>query len=389
MRVVHPERPHALVDPESDDAQQRVPERFPGRGREVDGVDVLVLLGRVLRVLDGPVGPRVEPFRVLAHPRVIRRALDREVERDLHPEALRGLHEATEVLERAELRMHRGVAALGAADGPGAARIAGAGRQRVVRALARGAADRMDGRQVDDIEAHAPDRGEPVDAVVEGAVAAGDPALRAREHLVPGREGGRGAVHHHLELPVVAREVRPRLDARHHLAQVGVEEDVEAAVARGRGLEPLERTGQRGRVRVPRPPARASEHRAAFEQLAGEVDLTAGQASPHLLDPGAEGVGPGLHRIAIARIGLEWERAGPAVVVHGRERRLAPVGLAHRAEADRRGEKVVSFLEDVGGDRQRVSHDPLDRIAAVVHRGAYVLDHDRAADPGHRHRSTR
>ncbi len=113
MRVVHPEGPHALVDPEAHDAQQRVPERLPGRGREVDRVDVLVLLGRVLRVLDGAVGPLVEPLRVLAHPRVIRRALDREVERDLDPQALRGLHEAAEVLERAELRVHRGVAALG------------------------------------------------------------------------------------------------------------------------------------------------------------------------------------------------------------------------------------------------------------------------------------
>ena len=35
------------------------------------------------------------------------------------------------------------------------------------------------------------------------------------------------------------------------------------------------------------------------------------------------------------------------------------------------------------------SDDALDRIAAVVHRGAYVLDHDRPAGPAHRHRSTR
>ena len=247
----------------------------------------------------------------------------------------------------------------------------------------------MDGRQVDDVEAHAPDLGQPVDAVVEGPMAAGDAALRAREQLVPGREGGLRPVHHHLQLPVVACQVGTRLDAGHHLAQIGVEEDVEAAVARGRGLEPLERAVQPGRVRVPRALARAPEHRGAFQQLAGEIGLTAGQASAHLLDPGAECVGPGLHGIAIARIGLERERAGPAVVVHRAQRGLAPVGLARGAEPDRCGEEVVAFLEDVGGDGQQISGDALDGIPAVVHRGAHVLDHDRAAVPGHRHRSTR
>src|SRR6185503_15510137 len=111
--------------------------------------------------------PLIEPLRVLPHPRVIRRALDREVERDLHAEALRGLHEPPEVLERTELRMHRGVAALRPADGPRAARIARPRAQRVVRALARGAADRVDRREVDDVEAHAPDLGQAIDAVVE------------------------------------------------------------------------------------------------------------------------------------------------------------------------------------------------------------------------------
>ena len=71
------------------------------------------------------VGAVVEPLGMLAHPRVIGRALDREVERDLHAELRGAAHEAVEVVERAELGVDGVVAALGAADRPRAARIAG------------------------------------------------------------------------------------------------------------------------------------------------------------------------------------------------------------------------------------------------------------------------
>ena len=54
---------------------------------EVQRVDVLVLLGRVLGVGDGAVGPGGEPLRVLFDPRVIGRGLQGQVERDLHARA--------------------------------------------------------------------------------------------------------------------------------------------------------------------------------------------------------------------------------------------------------------------------------------------------------------
>ena len=65
------------------------------------------------------------------------------------------------------------------------------GRQGVVRALAVDLADRVDRRQVDDVEAHA--RRSPAagrwrvgERAVRSATAADDRALRAREELVPG-----------------------------------------------------------------------------------------------------------------------------------------------------------------------------------------------------------
>ena len=84
------------------------------------GVDVLVLLRRVLRVLDRAVRPVAEPLGMLADVRVIRRALEGDVQRDLQPLAPGHLDEVVEVLQRAEFRVDRLVPPLRAADRPGA-----------------------------------------------------------------------------------------------------------------------------------------------------------------------------------------------------------------------------------------------------------------------------
>ena len=135
---------------------------------------------------------------------MIGRALDREVERDLEAVRVRRLDQPVEIVERAELRMERVVAALRAADRIGAAGIVRPGRQRVVAALAVLPADRVDRREVEHVEAHALDVGQAPDHVVEGAVPVRIAALRAREQLVPGGELGGRPVDHDLELALVA-----------------------------------------------------------------------------------------------------------------------------------------------------------------------------------------
>ena len=137
----------------SDDVEQRLPEPAPVLGLEVDVVDVLVFLGRVLRVLERPVRAAVEPLGMLLQPRVIRRALDREVERDLDPRRPRRGDQRVEVLPRAEVRVQRVVAALLRADRPRRADVAFGVLDRVVLALPVRVADRVDRRQVHDVEA--------------------------------------------------------------------------------------------------------------------------------------------------------------------------------------------------------------------------------------------
>ena len=170
---------------------QLLPQRLPVPAVEVDRVDVLVLLGRVLRVLDGAVRAPVEPLRMLADVGVVGRALKRVVERDLD-----AAPRAPPARRRGTRRACRGSAppalwppcALPIAHGePGSS---GAGRRAVVPALAEARADRMDGREVEHVEAHGGDGGQAVETVLEGPVPAGHAPLGAREHLVPGAGAG-------------------------------------------------------------------------------------------------------------------------------------------------------------------------------------------------------
>ena len=86
VRVVDAEHRDAVRDPVQDDVPQRRPQPLPVLAVEVDVVDVLVALRRVLGVLQRPVRAAMEPLRVLLEPGVVGRALDREVERDLEPQ---------------------------------------------------------------------------------------------------------------------------------------------------------------------------------------------------------------------------------------------------------------------------------------------------------------
>src|SRR4029453_7950376 len=205
VRVVHPEDPHALLDPEVHDAEQRLPELPPRLAPEVEGVDVLVALRRVLRELDGAVRPLPEPLRVLGDPGVIGRALEREIERDLDSVPVRRRDEPAKVVERSETRMDRGVPALFRPDRPRAAEVVRIRGERVVPALALRAADGMDRGQVQRVEAELGAVREPPLDVGEGPVPAGLVRGGAREELVPAREARTLAIDDDAKLTLVGR----------------------------------------------------------------------------------------------------------------------------------------------------------------------------------------
>src|ERR1700694_1449059 len=99
-------------DPVHDDRPQLSPQLPPALRLEVERNDVLVLLRRVLGVLDRAVGPVLEPLRVLARVRVVGRALERDVEGDVHTVLAGRPDQAVKILQRAELRIDGLVPAL-------------------------------------------------------------------------------------------------------------------------------------------------------------------------------------------------------------------------------------------------------------------------------------
>src|SRR5262249_3211472 len=143
--------------PEEEDSPRFFPQRLALAPVEVEGIDVLILFRWILRVLDGPVRTVVEPLRMLGHPGMIRRALERVVQRDLQPMLPGGPEERSEIRQRPECRFDRLVPSVLVADSPRGAGIVGTGLEGVVPALPEASPDRMDRRQVEHVEPHARD----------------------------------------------------------------------------------------------------------------------------------------------------------------------------------------------------------------------------------------
>ena len=220
-----------------------------------------------------------------------------------------------EVLERAELRHAPPCGRRRGRRWPRAARIAGARDQRVVRALARGAADRVDraaGRR----------RRSPCAAisgsrsmhVVEGAVAARRPGpasagtARTRRRSAPGpgppppSARGRGASDRAAPAPGPSTWPRPASSRTSSCA--------------GSPRAPASRSSaapSAGGVRRPWARSRARDQlgRPQRSRWPDRPDPPA-SAAAHLLHPRAEDVGPRLDRVAVAGVDGERERPGPA-----------------------------------------------------------------------------
>ena len=131
---------------------------------------------------------------MLREPRVVGRALDREVDADVDPELVRGVGQACEVVDRSEFGMDRVVAPGLVPDRPRRTGIAGRRTERIVGALAVGVPDRVDRRQVDDVEAELGKAGDLVAA--RRAIlptSAGTARTRPRIWRAPGRPRLRGA----------------------------------------------------------------------------------------------------------------------------------------------------------------------------------------------------
>lgn len=134
-----------------------------------------------------------EPVFVFLQPRMVRRALNRKIQR--HLQSLRAccLDQTTETFQPTEFGMDFGMTAIGCANRVWAARLALHRRDRIIAALAVVQTDRVDRWHVQHVEVHRADMRQPFDHIVKGAMPVDITALRARKQLVPTGEVRRAA----------------------------------------------------------------------------------------------------------------------------------------------------------------------------------------------------
>ena len=371
--VVDAEDRHAVADPELDDLLQLGPQRLPGVRLEVDRVDVLILLGGVLGVLDRAVRPSPEPFRVLPDPGMIGRGLVGQIERDLEVLPARGLDEAIEIRHGAEPRLYRRVAARLRADRPRTAGIIRFRLQRVVPALAKAPADRMNRREIQHVEPHGPDVRQEGGCLVECRAALRIRAGGTRKHLVPRAETRAFAFNSDAENPVVPRRAASIGRSGHCIGQVGRQRRGHALADRSSRVakqlhNPCERTAS---------PSDAFDQASSLEQLARHI-----LSSPNLrgepMPPAREPVDPTFDRVLVGAEPIDNELCLPAIVPERRHRRFAPRAPAPAPIQQHCGKNIVPIRKHIRTHDHAFPNRPLDRKPPVVHRRMDVLDHDAA-----------
>ncbi len=261
------------------------------------------------------------------------------------------------------------------ADRPGGARVGGSGGERVIGALAVGQADRVDRRQIQDVEA---ELGQPGKLALD----AFETTPGSGEQLVPAAEPCAQAVDldgdRLREGDAAVAGLKP-LDGGE---QLGAEGDVVLGRLgdlfvgeRGSGVPDQRLVGL-----VLGGLLRPLEEQDALGDLAGEFVLLRGDLTLELVAPRPEHVGPRLHRVLPAALAVDVEAAGPAdaaeVGVDPLHLRLAIVDVARALVADYRAEEIVAVAEDVGLDGYGVPDAALGGVPAAVDRRGRVLDHD-------------
>jgi len=376
MGVVDPEDPDTLIHPEQHHASQLGPERLPVLTLEIERQDVLVLLRGVLGILHRPIRALAKPLGPLRHVGVVRRALERQVEGHLDALRLGLAEETTEVLEAPELRVNRLVAPSVRADGPRAAMISRGSDRIVVLALPVCEPDRVDGRQVDHVEAHLGDVPEAPLAVLERSVPTRLRRARSREHLVPGARSRPLPLDVHPQLPGVEHGVLSTRVAVHQPDELLLEGRLEPGrrLASGPGYE------RRGPGNQSLGVGASGSCRGLGHQLRAhqEIDPLV-HPGPDLLEkvpsPGTETIDPGLHRVSIRLEGAHPEAGPPGIVAQGFHRQLGPGPLGQLPVAEQRGDLVVGVGVNVRPDLDLLAHHSLDGEAAGIDLGRHVLYH--------------
>ena len=376
--IVDPERANATVHPVFDHVDQFPPKVLPVRAVEVQRVDVLILLRWIFRIADRSVGPLIKPIRMILHVRVIGRAIEGKVERDLQSTEFGLFDQPQEIPFGSKGGFNVTVTASRATNRPGRADIVRSGREGVVLSFARGDADGMDRREVNHIEAHGLGVVQSGHAIPEPGMFVGAPFGSAGKKLVPCRESGQLPLRNHSEGLGLGGKLRVGKPVHQRLKCVR-KEDVEKLIGRQFGQEigaffDLV-TGVVGSVRAG-PFGGVAQEAGAFERLNGRIWIAGLDSNRKCLFPRPKAVRPSFDDVFPATEGRETTLTVPAISVDDGHGSLEPAAGADFPPAEACGEDVVAILEDVGIDVQRLFQHPFDRVATALNGRVEILNDD-------------
>jgi hypothetical protein len=251
------------------------------------------------------------------------------------------------------------------------------GDQGVVGALAVHAADGVDGRQVDDVEAHVRDAVQRGRGGGEGAVHRAarlvDAAGGAREELVPGAEGGALAVHPDLERLALGDQLPHRMlvhDPAHLRRKRGGDPvrqrafDVTQSLGRSRQLDAFSAPVRPSRNPVEQQRPRLEIVRQFVGTLSGSHFHFDG------VQPGGPRIAPGVDPVGPQPFGVRDDLRGEVIETGALLDHPGLPGhpVVRSAPGDCRGDRIVSFTPNRGGNRNVFACHGFRRIAATRHR---------------------
>jgi len=270
------------------------------------------------------------------------------------------------------------VSASAGADRPWAADIFGAGRKGVVGALAVGPADRMDGRQIQDIETHSRHVREARLDVAKRPVPVWFAGGRAGKQLIPAAELRALSVSHELECG--AGSEAPVGVARNDRRPGGVECDrlhgrcIEVAVHSVGGRPQPSGPGRQG-CPVVHPGARRRLLYQSRPDFKGGADIRAIFTPLELASPGFEMIDPRHDGVAIAPGSRRSELGAPYVIRMRRHDCFMNLRIAHGAPLQHGPQLVMAVREAVRFDADRFAGDPFDGKPAAIDHRQHGVDH--------------
>src|SRR5215471_99086 len=260
-----------------------------------------------------------EPFGMFSYIGMIGRTLVRDIQSNVDFVPLRRAEEVAKIVECAKLWMDRLVSTFLSADRPRTPGLAGLGCSRIVFALAKGLSDRMNRREVEDVEAHCRDFRQDFFAVLERAVG-------SRKHLVPGAETCPNGIYRDAKL-FVMRGVR----------SIGIRrcKHCQSVVNVG-DVEFLGKMLKLPCIRAACTLGRVLKQGCAYLQVDCNV-LVGGDALTEVLVPCLKKIDPGADRVEMLPEFLDGECAVPMIVPQKLQRDFGPLFILFVAMADHGG----------------------------------------------------